>query len=62
MQMELYRKMGLPKHCLVGKRVYKKLFYVNADLTAGDKKALQADVETIYWQYALKPDTIQIQP
>ena len=46
----------------MGKKVYKKLFLENANLTAGDKNALQNDVDSILWQYTFKPTTIPIQP
>jgi hypothetical protein len=58
----LYEKMKIPESCWLGKRVYKKLFHENTKLTATDKKALRDDVDTIFWQYTLKPTTIQIQP
>ena len=58
----LYEKMMIPESCPLGKRVYKKLFHENAKLTFTDKKALQDDVDTIYWQYTFKATTIPIQP
>ncbi len=57
----LYEKMAIPESCLLGKRVFKKLFHENAQLGATDKKALRDDIDTIVWQYTLKPTTIQIQ-
>ncbi len=59
---ELYQAMSMPKSCVLGKRVFKKLFFDNATLTAGDKRALTQDVDTITWQYTLKPSTLPIQP
>jgi hypothetical protein len=56
----LYEKMVIPDSCLLGKRVYKKLFRENAVLSATDKKALSDDVDTIYWQYTFKPSTMPI--
>jgi len=58
----LYEKMVIPESCRLGKRVYKRLFYENAKLSATDKKALRDDVDTILWQYTFKPTTIPIQP
>ena len=58
----LYKKMMIPQSCRLGKRVYKKLFHENAKLSSADKKALQDDVDSIYWQYTFKPTTIPIQP
>lgn len=58
----LYESMAIPESCQLGKRVFKKQFVENATLGATDKKAFQEDVETITWQYTLKPTTIPIQP
>ena len=55
-----YEHLGLPKACLLGKRIYKKQFHDNAKLTSADKKALSEDVDTIEWRYTLKPSTINI--
>ena len=54
--------MAIPDTCRLGKRVFKKLFHENAKLGATDKKAFREDIDTIIWQYTLKPSTIQIQP
>jgi len=56
----LYEKMTIPATCHLGKRVFKKLFFENATLTATDKRAFRDDIDTILWQYTLKPTTIQI--
>ncbi len=58
----LYAGMAVPDACQLGKRVFKKQFVENATLGAADKKAFQADVDSIIWQYTLKPSTIPIQP
>ena len=58
----LYQSIAIPGACYLGKRVFKKLFYENTKLRATDKKAFREDIETIIWQYTLKPSTIQIQP
>lgn len=57
----LYGKMAIPEACQLGKRVFKKLFHENAKLGATDKKAFREDIDTITWQYTLKPSTIPIQ-
>lgn len=57
---QIYAAMDLPESALLGKRVFKKLFHENAALTAADKKALSRDVDTITWQYTLKPTTIPV--
>ena len=58
----LYEKMGIPKSCFLGKRVFKKHFYENAKLTFHDKKLFRDHIEVMHWQYTLKPSTIQIEP
>ena len=57
---QLYTAMEIPETCFLGKRVFKKLFHENAALTVADKKALSKDVDTITWQYTLKPATIPV--
>src|ERR1700704_821863 len=44
----------------LAKRVFKSLFHENAVLGITDKKAFRDDVDTIMWQYTLKPTTIPI--
>ncbi len=61
-QPSILNYFNAPETCYLGKRVFKKLFYKNAALSAADKKALQDDVDTIVWQYTFKPATIPIQP
>ncbi len=56
----LYDSMAIPEVCQLGKRVFKKLFHENAPLGVTDKKAFREDVDTITWQYTLKPSTIPI--
>jgi hypothetical protein len=58
----LYASMAIPDACLLGKRVFKKLFHENAKLGTTDKKAFREDIDTITWQYTLKPSTIPILP
>ena len=58
----LYDKLALPDACHIGKRIFKKLFRENAQLGVTDKKAFSEDIDTITWQYTLKPSTIAIQP
>jgi hypothetical protein len=57
----VYDSMDIPEACQLGKRVFKKLFHEHARLGPTDKKALREDIDTITWQYTLKPSTIQIQ-
>jgi uncharacterized protein DUF4391 len=56
----LYKHMGIPDACQLGKRVFKKLFHENAQLGATDKRAFRDDIDVITWVYTLKPNTIAI--
>ena len=58
----LDKHMGLPQSAYLGKRIYKRLFQENAKLGVTDKKALREDVESVIWEYTLKPSTIPIKP
>lgn len=58
----LYTRMAIPDACHLGKRVFKTLFHEHAVLGITDKKAFAEDIDTIIWQYTLKPSTIPIQP
>ena len=55
-------QIGFPASSHLGKRVFKKLFFENASLATADKKTLKDDVESVIWQYTLKPSTIPIKP
>jgi len=57
-----YSRMAIPQSCHLGKRVYKKLFFENAQLGVTDKKAFQEDIDSVTWQYTLKPNTIPVSP
>lgn len=58
----LYKRMAIPDACHLGKRVFKTLFHEHAVLGITDRKAFAEDIDTITWQYTLKPVTIPIQP
>lgn len=60
--LPLYDHLSLPEAAYLGKRVYKKLFFENAELSASDRRALTDDVETVTWQYTLKPSTLPVRP
>jgi len=55
-----YEKLDVPESCSLGKRLFKRMFYENAQLNATDKKAFSEDIEEIVWHYTLKPETIGI--
>lgn len=56
----LYSAMSFPDSCQLGKRVFKKLFIENGSLTAADKRAFTDDIDTIVWEYTLKPSTLPV--
>ena len=53
-------QLGLPDAARLGKRIHKKLFFENADLSAADRRAFTEDIDTVTWQYTLKPSTINV--
>lgn len=56
----LYERMDIPKACIVGNTVFKKLFYENASMNANDKQIFKDHISKITWKYSLKPETINI--
>jgi hypothetical protein len=58
----LYEALDLPERSYLGKRVYKRFFHEHAKLGVTDRKALSEDIDTILWQYTLKPSTVPVQP
>lgn len=52
--------LGIPDSCYLGKRVFKKHFYENAELNKLEQKLFIDDIEDIQWRYSLKPETINI--
>lgn len=56
----VYDHLALPEAAYLGKRVYKKLFFDNADLSAADRRAFTDDIDRITWQYTLKPATLNV--
>ena len=55
-----YQGLEVPEQCFLGKRIFKRLFYDNANLKSADKKIFSDDIEEIKWCYTLKPETINI--
>ena len=53
-------RFNLPQSCFIGKQIYKKQFYDNADMSTADKKLFAEGVEKITWFYSLRPDTINL--
>lgn len=53
-------QLGLSDAARLGKRIHKKLFFENADLSAADRRAFTEDIDTVTWQYTLKPSTINV--
>ncbi|QIT55020.1 DUF4391 domain-containing protein [Aquisalimonas sp. 2447] len=60
--LSVYDHLGLPEAAYLGKRVYKKLFFENAESSAADRRAFTDDVEAVTWQYTLKPSTLPVSP
>ena len=58
----VYKALNIPESCRLGKRVFKKLFHENAELSVTDRKTFTDDVDTVIWKYTLKPSTIPLKP
>lgn len=58
----VYDHLALPEAARLGKRIYKKLFFDNAELSAADRRAFTDAVEALTWQYTLKPGTLPASP
>lgn len=58
--VDVYTRLGLPEAAMLGKRVAKKLFFDNAMLSAADRRLFTDDIETVTWQYTLKPATLNV--
>ncbi len=56
----IYQYLAIPESCRLGKRVFKSLFLQKMQLGAGDKKTFEQAVDSILWQYTLKPATIPV--
>ena len=56
----VYDHLALPESAYLGKRVYKKLFFDNAEMSAADRRAFSEDIDSITWQYTLKPSTLNV--
>lgn len=56
----VYDHLALPDAAYLGKRVYKKLFFDNAELSAADRRAFTEDIDAVTWQYTLKPSTLNV--
>lgn len=58
--MDNYSFLNLPQSCVVNHTIYKKMFYENARLLAGDKLLIRDVIQKITWLYCLKPETINV--
>lgn len=58
----LHKHLNLPKSCFINTRIPKKAFINNPefDLKSKEKEILQKYVNSIYLQYSLKPDVLNI--
>ena len=56
----IYQYLAIPEPCRLGKRVFKSLFLQKMQLGAGDKTIFEQAVDSILWQYTLKPATIPV--
>lgn len=55
-----YSYLKLPERCILGKPVFKNLFYKNAKLSVTDKRWFTRDIDRIIWKYTIKPSSTLI--
>jgi hypothetical protein len=59
---ELYACIGLPESALIGQRIAKRQIDEVGELASADRKLVSEQLETLIWQYALKPDNTGVKP
>ena len=57
---DFYQQLAIPDSCYLDRRIYKKQFYDNAQLSKTDQQHFSNRIDTIEWRYTLKPATINI--
>ncbi len=58
----LWQALNLPRSCYLGNRITKKRLLSNEGLKASDKKLMTDGLDSLYWEYTLKPETINLSP
>lgn len=54
--------LNIPDSAVMGKTVFKKLFYENAELSKTDVNRIKDNIDKIDWLYSLRPDTVNVLP
>lgn len=54
--------LNIPDSAVIGKTVFKKLFYENAELSKTDVNRIKNNIDRIDWLYSLSPDTVNVLP
>lgn len=54
--------LNISDDAVMGKTVYKKLFYDNAELNKADVTRIKENIEKVDWLYSLRPDTVNVLP
>ncbi len=59
---DLVKKFGFPLKARVDKKIFKTIFYNNAELTKKQIDVFTGEIEDIRWLFALKKENINISP
>lgn len=54
--------LNISEDAVMGKTVYKKLFYDNAELSKTDVTRIKENIDKVDWLYSLRPDTVNVLP
>lgn len=54
--------LNIPDSAVMGKTVFKKLFYENAELSKTDVNRIKDNIDKVDWLYSLRPDTVNVLP
>ena len=54
--------LNIPDSAVIGKTIYKKLFYENAELSKTDVNKIKNNIDRVDWLYSLRPDTVNVSP
>lgn len=54
--------LNIPDSAVMGKTVFKKLFYENAELSKTYVNRIKDNIDRVDWLYSLRPDTVNVLP
>lgn len=58
----VWNAISFPEAARLGKRIPKKQFLENGELSVSHKKLFRENIKNVYWEYTLKPSTCSLLP